>query len=765
MFLRLAVLILALAGLGPLSPSPAHSERSGQVPYVESVSVLEDPSNALAAGDVLAGKYDDSFKQTSPPFHSNKHGRAYWFRITVRFPPEAMSSSWVLDLSWNTLRVLDYYYLENGQVKTFTHGENNLYIDSSINLPPATGDDCVLLVRLSVLAGLNIFPVVRDFAAVEREGELRKWSLGMLFGLMGGMLVYNIFLFISLKDESYLWYVMHLALLMAYYMSMNGIADSLLEFDSKSLDDFIYWLAVLMGCVFICIGMFAKSFLLLKEKSSILNAVVLIQISVSTVYVVTLLLLGLQRVVVFGSYMGMLTSITIFGVGLVRLMQGFKPARFFFVGWTAYVAGGFVYSASFAGAIAPTFFTLHSIELGSAVESMIMALALAYRVKILQEERARAESERQRLSQENTLQSLILENSRLGISLEQGGSIIRANRQFRAMAGRNGDAEPIRLDDIPGFVSLFGQRSDGGGPDLLEREGETGAAANRKTLRALGKVVGSASTKAGVVWVAEDVTEQKRLEQLKDDIDRIVRHDLRSPLACIRSLYEAITRAGPLNAKQDNLLKLIGEASGRALGQLDASLAVYEIESGSYAPDFSPVDLMKSITGAVSELTTSMPKGQNMVKTVLGEGAQTRELYIHGNETLLHVLLVNLIKNALEAAGTQGETVIGINISGGFTALDITNPGEVPPEIRDTFFEKFITARKSKGTGLGTYSARLMARALGGDIRLDCSRPGYTTLGVRLVSTGPPPPPSEDEGLCGVSWGKLLEALEAQDGG
>jgi signal transduction histidine kinase len=48
------------------------------------------------------------------------------------------------------------------------------------------------------------------------------------------------------------------------------------------------------------------------------------------------------------------------------------------------------------------------------------------------------------------------------------------------------------------------------------------------------------------------------------------------------------------------------------------------------------------------------------------------------------------------------------------------------------FFEKYTTLGKRGGTGLGTYSARLMARTMGGDVELDTSEPGATTVTVRL---------------------------------
>jgi len=77
-------------------------------------------------------------------------------------------------------------------------------------------------------------------------------------------------------------------------------------------------------------------------------------------------------------------------------------------------------------------------------------------------------------------------------------------------------------------------------------------------------------------------------------------------------------------------------------------------------------------------------------------------------------------KETITVAMNQGE---GISIS-------IHNQGAVPVEIRDTFFEKYATAGKSGGTGLGTYSARLIAETLGGQIALDTSEQLETTIHI-----------------------------------
>jgi signal transduction histidine kinase len=94
-------------------------------------------------------------------------------------------------------------------------------------------------------------------------------------------------------------------------------------------------------------------------------------------------------------------------------------------------------------------------------------------------------------------------------------------------------------------------------------------------------------------------------------------------------------------------------------------------------------------------------------------------------------MLVNLIKNALEASPDDTDVLVSVEKDAAVHIV-IENSGEVPPDIRDRFFDKYVTRGKHAGTGLGTYSARHIARAHGGDVTLDCSTPGSTRVEVTL---------------------------------
>jgi signal transduction histidine kinase len=98
-------------------------------------------------------------------------------------------------------------------------------------------------------------------------------------------------------------------------------------------------------------------------------------------------------------------------------------------------------------------------------------------------------------------------------------------------------------------------------------------------------------------------------------------------------------------------------------------------------------------------------------------------------------MISNLVVNAIEASPPGKEIRIEIE-TGPALAVSIVNRGTVPESIRDRFFEKFVTAGKARGTGLGTYSARLIADAHGYSLDMRTSDETDETI-VTITIPGP----------------------------
>jgi len=235
----------------------------------------------------------------------------------------------------------------------------------------------------------------------------------------------------------------------------------------------------------------------------------------------------------------------------------------------------------------------------------------------------------------------------------------------------------------------------------------------------------------------EDLEKQNEIlkenVRLREDVDRITRHDLKTPLSSIIGFPDAIKIAGDLNEEQTEMLDMIEDSGYKMLDMINLSLDLYKMETGKYKFDPVPVNLLAVVNKIFKEIRDEI-EARELSTVVLfrGKPASQQDLFlIQGDELLCYSMFSNLIKNAVEASPV-GEKVEVSMTSGESAVIGIHNTGSVPPDIRETFFEKYSTSGKSGGTGLGTYSAKLIVQTLGGNIKLDTSDETGTTITIEL---------------------------------
>jgi signal transduction histidine kinase len=223
--------------------------------------------------------------------------------------------------------------------------------------------------------------------------------------------------------------------------------------------------------------------------------------------------------------------------------------------------------------------------------------------------------------------------------------------------------------------------------------------------------------------------------RLREDVERITRHDLKNPLSLIIGFPQVlIETAENLSEKQVKYLKRIEEAGYRMLNMINLSLNLFKMERGIYELQPNPVNLVQVIRKITVELhALAQTRDLSLDVLLYGNPAGDEDtFFVQGEELLCYSMLANLIKNALEAA-PKGECVTVAFDNEEMAVIRIHNNGTVPEEIRDKFFEKYVTSgKKMKGTGLGTYSARLIAETQQGSVSMTTSEENGTTITVRL---------------------------------
>ncbi len=240
--------------------------------------------------------------------------------------------------------------------------------------------------------------------------------------------------------------------------------------------------------------------------------------------------------------------------------------------------------------------------------------------------------------------------------------------------------------------------------------------------------------KPAFINLVRDITDKKNQEIIRDDIDSIIQHDLKAPLNGIINLPQIMKNDSNLTPEQIELLQCIEDNGTEMLRQIELSLDIMKIERGKYTYNPYPFDILNTLRNVAQGLLNSAQRN-SLCMDILVHGEQatdSRTFTINAEEHLCYPMLANLITNAIEASPEGERITISLSEKAGNYLVSIHNIGIVPPDIRDRFFEKYVTDGKFTGTGLGTYSASLFAKIQGGSIDLDTSEEGATTVTVQL---------------------------------
>lgn len=240
-------------------------------------------------------------------------------------------------------------------------------------------------------------------------------------------------------------------------------------------------------------------------------------------------------------------------------------------------------------------------------------------------------------------------------------------------------------------------------------------------------------------WTLADLTRQNTAladsARLREDVARLTQHDLRNPIKSIIARTNVLLGNGFLNESDKQLVHLIRTDAWHVIDQLNQSLSLYRMESGTFVLKAEPVDLVTTLSRVRQEMLDEFSSLKLDIRLTgeYGNAAETRRYVIQGEDGLCYSLFGNLMRNAVEASPEGSCINISFSTEFAHIVVSIRNTGVVPATIRDRFFNKYVTAGKVQGAGLGAYSARLITEVQGGTIAMDTDEAGdTTTVTVRL---------------------------------
>ena len=227
----------------------------------------------------------------------------------------------------------------------------------------------------------------------------------------------------------------------------------------------------------------------------------------------------------------------------------------------------------------------------------------------------------------------------------------------------------------------------------------------------------------GRLVVLQDVTEERTLQQMRDDLTHTMVHDLRNPLNVVYSALEMMNEqlidTAPADVQQ--MLHISRQSTRRILDLVNGILSISHLESGRMPILRQPLEMGELVEEVVeAERPLAEEKGLRLQHDVSSEMPTVK-----ADRSLMERVLQNLVGNAIKFTPAEGIVEVGAKVANGHIAVRVrdTGPG-VPFEIQDKLFEKFVTGKQmGRGSGLGLAFCRMAIEAHDGRIWVD-SEPG-----------------------------------------
>lgn len=244
---------------------------------------------------------------------------------------------------------------------------------------------------------------------------------------------------------------------------------------------------------------------------------------------------------------------------------------------------------------------------------------------------------------------------------------------------------------------------------------------HRRVLSAAASPVKTERGPAGCVLVLHDVTEARRLDEVRREFIANASHELKTPLSSIRIMVESLQAGGKDDPEvEDEFLEVIKSEVDRLAAIVEDMLELSAVEAGTLAVRSEPTPVFGPVALAVDRVRPRLEaKGQHLAVDV------PQDILIRGDSDAVERVVTNLLDNAVKYTPEGGRITVAAERRGERVLIRVSDTGiGIPPEHLDRIFERFYRVDKGRsrelgGTGLGLSIVKHLVEAHGGTVSVE----------------------------------------------
>jgi len=736
------------------------------------IRILEDEKNRFTIDDILQADRQKDFESPKDPKTLNLgySQSAYWFKLAVKNESIENSFEWWYQLDLPLLEQSEFYLFSSDGGIQVPNIQKRMKYDTPLKERDVNhitqvyrftldrGEKAVIYLKIK-----TDFSIHLPLYIYTPEGFANSVAVEELFygGFIGSILIliaYNLFMFISVKESTFLYYILYMASYLIFLLTervhgLTMLGDIPNFFHKDNL--FIYiWTSWLFALAL------ARSFLETKEHEPDLDAIIKLFMALATISMIVSPLISLTITIQWAVFGTIPYAIFMVWIAYIAMIRGNSVAHFYFTAWFLNFGGVVVYAFTVTGHMPFNFITSNSPHFGIICQMVIISFALADRIKVAQ--RRASSATQQSLVHLNRYQSLF-NNAVEGIFQ------ISLNREFidanPAMANILGYDSPKALitqvqdalhicypitDDLAKVVHQVEH-----GEDIHELEARyTGLDGKTRWATSTVRIIYDQNHKPmHLEGTFIDITE--RVERLNDRLKKDIAeasaaaksrflanmsHEIRTPLTAIIGYGESL------------LDETLSDEEKRESSEIVIQSGKHLLELVNDILDHSKIDADKMST---EKITVKLLPILDEIKTYFAPKAAEKQIdfsiqydfplpqEIETDPTRLKQILINLCANALKFTENGSiSMIIRCDKPAEQLFVKITDTGVgVRQEQLDKLFDPFAqaapsVARQHGGTGLGLSISKRLAEMLGGTVTVS-SVYGEGSQFEVSISTGP----------------------------
>lgn len=369
------------------------------------MEILEDPAGNLTIDDVTGPEMKNKWFRSDwdvPNFGFTRS--AYWLRLSLN--NAGVCDKYRLELSWHLLDEVKLYYLnkDNSFFKLIKgnnipgNPEENVSRSFIFDIPFFDKSQYVYIrVKSYYTIQLPVKIWMIDRYSIHEKNEI--FIMGGFVGILIVMILYNLFLFISIRDKSYFFYIFYISSQLSYNLIYSGVGAEFFRMHYPAFT--IIGFPVSETFIAISALLFVINFLNTAKVEPVVHRIFIIIIFLSILNLIPPFVgFGSVSVVIQNSFV-IIASILIIIVS-ARLSFVSRPARIFFISWTILLSGTIIVILKNYGLIQSNSFTNNCFYLATVLETVLLSFALADRINVIKMEKDKAQNEVLRIQNEAT---------------------------------------------------------------------------------------------------------------------------------------------------------------------------------------------------------------------------------------------------------------------------------------------------------------------------------------------------------------------------